>query len=64
MAKKKQDENLVSGKDEVVGKHHRCGGTVKLKRTNLNSLRYCEKCGSSNDKGGTVFTQYEASLWK
>jgi len=61
---KKENKNIVERKDEVLGKHFRCGGVVKLKRTNLDSVRYCEKCGSSNDKEGPVFTHYEASFWK
>ena len=64
MAKKKQDKNLAPKRDETLGKHHGCVGTVKLKRAGLGSIRYCEKCDSSNDKGSPVFTQYEASLWK
>jgi hypothetical protein len=64
MPKAKPRKMLTEGKEEIVGKHFKCGGFVKLKRAPMGTFRYCEKCGSRNDKEGAVFTQYEAAFWK
>ena len=62
--KKEQQKDIFYVKEEILGRHYNCGGIVKYKCSSVDSFRYCEKCGCSNDKGDVVFTRHEASLWK